>query len=520
MSARSRRSRRWLGVAAAPALVLAVTACQGPSTSTRPYIYPLHNGTRIKSLFTVGDGTAADNGYEMVGLPDGLGARLDPDGNVVVNMNHELRVTAGIPRLHGQRGAFVSKLVIDPVTSGVLEGSDLIQPGVTYYDYLASAFDDAAGATGTRADGKVFPAYTNEFGRLCSSSLTDPGQLFNADTGRGYAGQLYFANEENGDEGRVFAVDENGRARQLPRLGLFSRENTLAAPNISDTTLVMGTEDAATGQIWAYVGSKTSAGGPTYRAGLQNGRSNVITLADADPAPEPATDTAFRLAYDKGDAVPFTHSAVDWDQSGADQNAEAAAEGLTLNRIEDGAWDPSDPNDFYFVTTEGGEGPTSGGGGGLWKLSYTDIEQPALGGTLTLVLDGTESIALTKPDNMDIDTVGNLLLQEDPGATDVLARIVAYRISDGAMGTVAEFESRLFSPSSPGFLTNDEESSGIIDVSELMGPSTFLFDAQVHTAAGLPAGTGAGTVEEYVERGQLLLMTVSDWPQIYGSAAP
>ena len=42
---------------------------------------------------------------------------------------------------------------------------------------------------------------------------------------------------------------------------------------------------------------------------------------------------------------------------------------------------------------------------------------------------------------MTIDTHGNLLIQEDPGNVNHLARIVAYRISDGALGVVARFDS-------------------------------------------------------------------------------
>ena len=57
-------------------------------------------------------------------------------------------------------------------------------------------------------------------------------------------------------------------------------------------------------------------------------------------------------------------------------------------------------------------------------------------------------------------------------------------------------------------LTIDEESSGIIDTEAFLGAGTFVFDAQVHTAKGLPAGTGPGTVQEFVERGQLLTLTV------------
>jgi secreted PhoX family phosphatase len=64
-------------------------------------------------------------------------------------------------------------------------------------------------------------------------------------------------------------------------------------------------------------------------------------------------------------------------------------------------------------------------GGGLWRLRFANIENPSLGGTLQLLLDGTEEIAagepkLNKPDNMAIDTHGNLLIQEDPAAITTL----------------------------------------------------------------------------------------------------
>ena len=74
--------------------------------------------------------------------------------------------------------------------------------------------------------------------------------------------------------------------------------------------------------------------------------------------------------------------------------------------------------------------------------------------------------------------------------------------------------------SSPSFFTFDEESSGIIPTTYQFGQGTFLFDAQVHTAKGLPAGTGPATAQEYVENGQLLLLKVTDWSAVYGSPAP
>ena len=111
---------------------------RGPSTSTDPYILPVADDIRITSLLTVNDSGAASNGYEMVGIPDGLGL-TKVDDKVTILMNHELRDAPGqeqgIVRRHGQIGAFVSRLVIDPKTLRIKHGSDLIGPGTSYWDY-------------------------------------------------------------------------------------------------------------------------------------------------------------------------------------------------------------------------------------------------------------------------------------------------------------------------------------------------------------------------------------------------
>lgn len=313
------------------------------------------------------------------------------------------RPTQGVVRRHGQTGAFVSRFVIDRTSGRVKAGSDFINPGVKYWKYPASAYSAApvapAGATG---------GHTPEFNRFCSGSLTRPGQL--RAKGVGYDGQIYFANEEAGDEGRAFGVTLDGQAYQLPRLGLLSWENTLAAYNRSATTLVMGNEDGGSGQLRAYVGTKQKSGSPVDRAGLANGALNVISV----PGSPDATSSA---GYGKGVSRRSELRGIDWNQSGVKQNVDAAAVGTALNRVEDGGFDPNNPNDYYFITTEGGSTapdptePTNSvrDGGGVWRLSYSDIERPELGGTLTLLLDGTEAPYLNKPDNMTIDHKGNLL---------------------------------------------------------------------------------------------------------------
>ncbi len=509
------------------------TVTTGPSTTTAPYVLPVADGTSITSLFTVADAGKADNGYEMVGIPDGLGAYSFGGGTTAL-MNHELRPDRGIVRRHGTTGAFVSKLALG-ADGRVTEGSDFINPGVRFWNYVTNSYGTAPVAPEDYVRTQASD-HMPQFSRFCSGYLSEPGQLLTgpgkdgngegsarargAKGKIGYNGQIYFANEETGNEGRVFGVTLDGQATQLPRLGLFSWENTIVAPNDSRTTVVMGNEDSGTGEIWAYTGTKQKDGAPVDQAGLTNGRNHVVKVPGA------TTDAAFRAAYPVGTKAPFSLQDIEWDQSGAKQNAEAVAEGgLALNRIEDGAFNPANKNEYFFVTTEGGDKtPAATGsrdGGGLWKLTYVDVEQPQLGGTLELVLDGSQTwgdgIRTNKPDNMTIDRAGNLLIQEDPGGNDHIARILSYRIADGARGVVARFDPALFGATNPAgvtpdtraVLTTDEESSGIIQLAD----GSYLFDAQVHTPKGLDNPVAQ------VERGQLLKMTVPSFSTVY-SAQP
>jgi hypothetical protein len=500
-----RRIRTKLALGAVLGLAVAGTALAaatdtGPSTTTDPYVIPVADGVKVTSLLTVKTATdsgEASNGYPMVGIPDGLGATDGPHGrDFTLFMNHELPANRGVPRRHGVAGAFVSEWRIDSHSLEVEAGQDLIDPGVRYWNYATRRYSDAATA-----------GQAAEFARFCSSFLSEPGQLHNRKTDRGYEGQIYFGNEENGDGGRAFGVTTDGQAQQLPRLGLFSWENSLVGLGEGDATYVHGQEDGASGQIHVYVGHKLRRGNAFDQAGLTNGHQFVVDLQNEAVS----TDAQFRATYGKNNPAPFdlgSDEEVNWDQpSGAVQNTEAAARGVSLNRIEDGAFDPRHPEDFYFVTTEGGNGATAArDGGGLWRLSYEDVERPWEGGTLTLLLDGSEAPLLSKPDNMGFDTRGHLLIQEDPGGNPHLARIVAYDVKSGDRAVLAQFDPARFAPGAPGFITADEESSGVIDASRFLGKGSFLFDAQVHNAH---------PDADKVEMGQLMTLQVRDWKKVF-----
>ena len=85
-------------------------------------------------------------------------------------------------------------------------------------------------------------------------------------------------------------------------------------------------------------------------------------------------------------------------------------------------------------------------------------------------------------DNVTIDGLGRILMDEDPGNR---ARISKVWFFDGS------------TPNNPSFLTQDEESSGIIDASHVLGPGWFLLDVQAGFAQADP---------ELIEGGQLLAL--------------
>mgnify|MGYP003353084690 CR=1 FL=1 len=62
-----------------------------------------------------------------------------------------------------------------------------------------------------------------------------------------------------------------------------------------------------------------------------------------------------------------------------------------------------------------------------------------------------------------------------------------------------DFDPAQFTPGQPRFITQDEETSGVIDAADLLGEGYFLLDAQVHKASTDP---------ELVEGGQLLALYV------------
>ena len=177
------------------------------------------------------------------------------------------------------------------------------------------------------------------------------------------------------------------------------------------------------------------------------------------------------------------------------ENFSFAAGVTRFQRVEDGAWDPKRKKDFYFVTTASLTANCR-----LWRLRFDDIEQPEKGGNIEILLKGDEGHGML--DNVTIDHRGRIFMDEDPGGNDRVAKIWMYDIPSGDFIQVGAHNPKLFEPSilnNTDFLTNDEESSGIIDAEHILGKGWFLLDVQVHKTNPDP---------ELVEGGQLLAMYV------------
>lgn len=543
--------KTFLGVLLAAGLILSTVgialanAIIAASSSQSPYVIKSQPGIVTKAIFTVGDSANLKpdgvTPYRMVGIPDGLGAYDNGDGTFTVLMNHEigggttsgLASPLGTARAHGNAGGFVSLWTINKSDLSVVSIEDFLPDQQSIY------LSNNNPNTGTIHTGYLAGDTTLIY-RLCSADLADPGAYFYTapdGTVYGTTSRIFQSGEEAGgivsglesgfagdlgpegtvNFGRQFAFiatddpntpeNDSRTAYELPHGGLFAWENNLANPFPQRKTIVMGMDDTTPGQVYVWVGEKQTTGNVVERAGLTRQSSNdnlyVIKVNGLTPDATGATneDRATPLSgsfslINEGDVSGLTLAQLETlsDSSGATQ----------FLRPEDGQWDPNNPSDYYFVTTDRYDQVKDGvgtqiGRSRLYRLRFTDIAQPELGGTIEAVLDGTEAGNMF--DNMTINGRGQVLLQEDVGNQGHLGKIWLYTIATDKLLEIAQHDPKRFGnigvPATAPF-TQDEESSGIIDVSSILGEGWYLLDVQAHY---LIAG-------ELVEGGQLLALRI------------
>jgi hypothetical protein len=527
-----------MGVIASSLVLQSAHAADAPV-----YLISASDGAALTVIATTGD---TISGEVLRGIPDGMGALKNADGTLTLLSNHEISTSADIANKKdtGTWASSISKMTFDPTTKKITKIENWMKD-MSYYNYTTekwgSTWEQSLPVGTPEKDSYGAIIGTNGINRLCSGDLVAAGGFSytekDAKTKKtvtyGYKDAVYLTGEEGSeDQSRAFAFDANGNGIQLPKLGLAPWENFLTKPGTGKTTIVMGNEDgnATDSQLYMYVGTKQTTGANfAEKAGLTNGKLYTIALENY------RTDNAVRAAA-KGTKIKVGFNEINTNPKYGKLGAMSQANGTTFSRVEDGEFDSKNPNVYYFVTTESNKDPLattprpgatySRDGGALWKMTFADAKDPFKGATMEMLLNGTEAPYLTKPDNITIDDE-YILIQEDPGNNAHIARLVAYRKSDGKIAEIAKFDEQYFITGAAKFMTQDEESSGIINVSKFLKASGdtkshYFLNAQVHSKLSvarpdLVAGLGTTAVmaldSKAIEGGQYYHLTI-DWTKV------
>jgi hypothetical protein len=520
--------------------------------------------------------------YQFLGIPDGMGMYNEGPGAFTLVVNHELGATSSTQHAHGNRGGVISKWRIT-ASSGNLNGQTATVNDFTivggrdgnlqYNLFTMTPFSRVEGGSSVTYPANSYvpfnttfpmPRYTPnatfgvqgwEFpnpnfdgtGRYCAGDTPAVSAFYFDNNGApvGTQDRIHMNGEEIGRNGRAFAHVLTGpdanQAFELPRLGHCSWENSVASPFPQMKTIVIGCDDdgSTSGNVFVYVGTKQNTGSTIERAGLTNGQFYGVAITGTTANAESATlvlgsggvrrESAPFTLYNFGDVTTVpggTTAGVSGIQEIGNLNNVVG-----LNRVEDGAWDPTNPNRFIFLTTASVNVPSR-----VWALDFTDINQPELGGTLTMLVDGQLASSLAgglfsypspdrsstvnpdgsartmeMADNMctyvGSDGVTRVLIQEDVGASDRLGRVWMYDTESDGLVDVAINEVRYFGSTTwpngsvvTNFTTVDEETSGIIDAQAVLGRGWFVMNMQAHyTISG-----------ELVQGGQVMAMYIPD----------
>ena len=525
------------------ALVGSLSAATWP-TKKPIYMISTNSAVSLTPIATTGDTIA---GTIIRGIPDGMGAFDNGRGGVTLLANHEVSTTDKVALRSksdtSQWGVSITSMNYSPSTRAITSATPLIQD-IQYWNYKTGKYQ--ATPLGGEPTGAAAGTFGWGISRFCSATYSPAGTfIYN---GIGYEGSMFTTGEEIGDNSRGFAFDAEGHGYQLPRTGMLSMENIIPTLKPGINTVAMINEDgsATDSQLHMYLGKKQSTGTSVDKAGFTNGDLYVLNV------PTVTDDNVFRTTIAKSTPVDATFKKIEWNTDVPGFAKGARENGFRFSRIEDGQWDPKNPDVFYFITTESNKDPVATkdnpsepgiarDGGGLWRLTFKDAQNPLLGAKLELLLNGGEAPFLSKPDNMTLTNDGVIMIQEDPGNNAHVARLLAYRIKDGKLVTIAQFDPKYFTAAGSNFMTIDEESSGIIDATALIRKgndknSYFFLNAQIHTYSGVTVvdsgvkgattpsrpdlvrtNAGKKTIVDNaaVEGGQFYVLTVTDWNTVF-----
>ena len=436
-----------LAVTTAVALSLAGGASpvnsDGFKTAKPPYLVPMVPGAAVDPILSTGD---VVGGYQMSGIPDGLGAVKDGGDTLHVFMNHEMGRT--FPALPPGVDARISDLTINRQTHGVLGGQ---------YRFTGQEF----------------------FERFCSATL----ELI---SGTPY----YFTGEESiptGHDGSSIVMNAaTGDWTETPHFGRFEHENVVPVLG-SKGFMVVSTEDnfrvGIPSYLYAYIADSFDdavSGDPAH--------GSLYVWRALNP-----TDTGFTMTKGdtvRGEFVPI--SQADNTTSTALKAAATSSGAFRFARVEDATVAFQKPGRVYFADTgKPGEATIDGR---IYRLDI-DPSDPTQA-SLSVVLDSTVD-DLANPDNLG-SSPQSLMIQEDrenPNRVQY-SRILRYDLNDGSLTPVARVNTLVGLP-------GQWESSGIIWAGNLLGGGWWLTDVQAHTLVAPQPGPSLLPNTAVGEDGQL-----------------
>jgi secreted PhoX family phosphatase len=198
------------------------------------------------------------------------------------------------------------------------------------------------------------------------------------------------------------------------------------------------------------------------------------------------------------------------------QKAADAAGAFKFVRTEDVSYVPDSPNILYFADTGDNADPNLDASGNpltangrVYKITL-DPSDPTKVTALDVVLDGDKGDDVRNPDNVAVSADGKtLMIEEDLNGynrqenSDATGRVLALDLESGKLTTIAKLDqSDSDKFVDDGDVAGSWEASGIIDVSDLFGPGTWLTGVQAHTRTTPQLGS-----ED--EGGQILLIKTS-----------
>jgi hypothetical protein len=413
-------------------------------TSQRLQLVALVGGVEIQPLLTAGD---VVGGYQMSGVPDGLGAFRSSDSTIELYMNHELAVADDDPS-----NARISHLRMDD--SGAVVSAEYVVTG------------------------------SEGFEEFCSATLATVGRT-----------PWFFTGEEaprSPREGSSIALDSaTGRYVETPWFGHMYHENVVPVEGL-DRSLVVVAEDGQAGrsQLYVYTSStlrRAIHGAGSLRAWVPTGST------DANPSPDD-------IAEGQTLSGRFVRISQRVNTSAKDLEAASQAMGaFDFVRIEDAVSDPADPGVVYFADTGAAHRETFRGR--IYKLTI-DPSHP-MRGDLEVLLDGDASDDMFNPDNLAVSSKA-LVIQEDRNyAHSGYNRVLVYRFADATLEAVARTDPRAIAIKRDGG-PGAWESSGVIDASELFGAGWWLLDVQAGDVRVSVPGPSLEPDSAQGEGGQLL----------------